>query len=159
MRGITSLVTLFGPLICSAEPLVTITCDPPQGVLQRYGVTDEDRIKTTHGVPAPHLIPPEPDGYKGKPIFIIDSNKQKLTTLWADLPKDEAREVPIINYSPLQITALDAHPGPNGVVILYTLYPKLGILLWAMQYTSPLTDAADQAIYFAKCEYSWSGKP
>jgi hypothetical protein len=153
-------LALLAPLVCSAEPLVTITCDPPKGVSQRYGITDEDRMKTAHGVPAPHLIPPEPDGYKGKPIFIVDSNKRKLTTLWADAqPNEEAREVPIIKYSPLQITALDAHPGPNGAVILYTFYPKLGILLWAMQYTPPLTDAADQSIFFAKCEYSWSGKP
>jgi len=55
------------PLVCSAGPLVTITCDPPKGVSQRYGVTDEDRKKAAGGVLAPHLIAPEPNGYTGRP--------------------------------------------------------------------------------------------
>jgi len=154
-----SFLMLFAPALCLADPLVTVTCDPPKGVSQHYGVTDEDRMKTAHGVPAPHLLPSEPDGYGHKPIFIIDSDKKKLTTLWADLPDEKAREVPIIRYSPLQITAIDAHPGPNGTIIVYTLYPKLGILLWTMQYTPPLTDGASQSIFFSKCEFAWSGTP
>ena len=153
-------LALLAPLLCSAEPLVTITCDPPKGVSQRYGVTDEDRMKTAHGVPAPHLIPPEPDGYNSKPIFLVDSSRTKLTMLWSNLKEGEkATDVPIIHYSLDIITAIQAHPGPNGAVFLYTFYPKLGILAWAMQYTPILADGASQSIFFAKCEYSWGGKP
>lgn len=160
MHRTLTTVLLLTPLACWAEPLLTIACDPPKGLSQRYGINDEDRMKTSSGAPAPHLLPAEADGYAGKPLFVIDSSKRKLTAVWSDMKEGEqAREVPIIEYSPTVVTALDAHPGNNGLVSLYSFYPKLGIMLWSLQYSPPLIDSASQSMLFAKCRYSWSGKP
>lgn len=159
MRTFLAVVLLVTPLVCSAGPLVTITCEQLRGTTQNYGVTPAEAIKAASDHkprPSNHLAAPLDDGFSGKPTFVVDSNRQKLTLVW---PPDAARELPVVRYSPLVITALDAHPGRDGVAMLYSFYPKLGIVFVAQHYLDTVGPYASQGAFFAKCEYSWSGEP
>ena len=177
MRIVLVGTVLLAPLVCTAEPLVTISCDSPKETTQEYGVRMSDRATDTPGhEPQNHLTAPEQDGYNARPTFVLDSNRKKLTMLWAesagekemrglskrlghDWKPDPAREIRVIDVSSDVITALDAHPGRNGIVALYSLYPKLGVLFLSQHYTYADGRNASQQAFFAKCEFSWSGKP
>jgi hypothetical protein len=179
MRNISpALILALVPLACSADPLVTITCAQPKGLSQYYGIAARDREKAAseHKQPENHLSEPDKDGFNAKPTFIVDSNRKKLTLLWAESAgetalrqwsknlgtqwdPDPARDLAVIAYSPLVITAMDAHPGPNGSVDLYSFYPKLGIVYMARHYLDIMGAEATQSAFSAKCEFTWSGKP
>ena len=51
-----------------AEPLVTITCDKPEGFSIAYEPTK------------PSVKGPTKDGYRGKPTFVIDANKKNMAS-------------------------------------------------------------------------------
>jgi hypothetical protein len=106
----------------------------------------------------------------------VDSSRTTLTLIWAetagekafrDLSKqlghdwepDPAREIPLISYSREVITAIDAHPGLNGAVAVYSFYPRLGVVFESMDYLDISGTDAVQSAFFAKCEFSWSGNP
>jgi hypothetical protein len=179
MRYVLIAVVLLAPLGCFAEPLVTITCGPPKGLTQRYGVTASEAMKAASDHkprPLDHLAAPINDDFNARPTFIVDSSRKKLTLIWAETAgeaamrefakehgtvtePDPAREVPVIAYSPIVITAMDAHPGKNGAVMLYSFYPKLGVLFVAQHYLDIEAAYAAQSAFFAKCQFSWSGNP
>src|SRR4030095_4514332 len=75
-----------------AEPLVTISCEKPEGVSMAYGVSLTDRMNASannqSGNIKPSLKGPTKDGYRGKPTFVIDSNKKSITISWTELPED-----------------------------------------------------------------------
>ena len=75
-----------------AEPLVTITCDKPDGFNIAYGISLTDRFNATaNSQPeptTPSLKGPTKDGYLGKPTFAINSNRKKITVIWTELPED-----------------------------------------------------------------------
>src|SRR4030095_363980 len=75
-----------------AEPLVTISCEKPEGVSMAYGVSPTDRINASansqSGKIEPRLKGPTKDGYRGKPTFVVDSNKKNITVSWTELPED-----------------------------------------------------------------------
>src|SRR5262249_5429574 len=57
-----------------AEPLVTISCDKPNGFSIAYGASFFDRVEAsqkTQPEPAPALKGPTKDGYSGTPTFVI----------------------------------------------------------------------------------------
>ncbi len=179
MRTVLVGVALLAPLVCSAEPLITINCEAPKGVSQDYGVPGAERVRaaTEHKPqPADHFTGPYQDGFTAKPTFIVDSSRKKLTLLWAEsagekalceLSKqlghkwepDPAREVRVIAHSPEFITAIDAHAGRNEGAVLYSFYPKLGVVFVAQHYLDINGSDAAQSAFFAKCEFSWSGTP
>lgn len=126
--------------------------------------------------PANHLSVAISDGFNSKPTFVVDSSRKKLTLVWADtageaatrefakehgteMKPEPARDVPVIAYSPIVITAMDAHPGKNGAVALYSLYPKLGVMFVAQHYLDINAADAVQSAFVAKCEFAWSGPP
>ena len=59
-----------------AEPLVTISCEKPEGVSMAYGVSLTDRMDASansqSGKIEPSLKGPTKDGYRGKPTFVIE---------------------------------------------------------------------------------------
>lgn len=63
-----------------AEPLVTISCEKPEGVSMAYGVSLADRMSAPAGGQLrkvePSLKGPTKDEYRGKPTFVIDSTKK-----------------------------------------------------------------------------------
>jgi hypothetical protein len=87
MRNVLAIVLLLAPLVCAAEPLVTIACELPKGLTQDYGVSGSERMKAASErkpPPADHLSGPIKDGFNAKPTFIVDSNRKKLTLIWAE---------------------------------------------------------------------------
>jgi hypothetical protein len=160
--------------VCIAEPLVTIACEAPKGQTENYGAI----TAATSGKPPPpnKLSVAVPDGFNAKPTFIVDSSRKQLTMIWNDTPAElamrdlaksqgikmqpePARQLPVIGFSPIVITALDSHPGKNGLVALYSFYPALGVMFVAQHYLDINAADAVQSSFVAKCEYSWSGTP
>jgi hypothetical protein len=75
----------------NAEPLVTISCDKPNGFNIAYGTSFGQRLEAEQKKqpePPPALTGPNKDGYVGTTSFIIDSNKERMTIIWAELPED-----------------------------------------------------------------------
>lgn len=145
---------------CVAGPLVTIRCDPPKGTSQTFGVTAAEKVQAVGGKsqPANHLSSAM-DGMNASPIFIVDEDGKRLTLIWSSTADEAAREIQVLNASPLVITALDSHPGFNGTVSLYSFYPKLGALFVSQHYLDISGGSAQQAAFFAKCDFVWTRKP
>src|SRR5262245_42166766 len=80
----------------AAEPLVTISCEKPDGINISYGGASlqesvEAREKN-QPEPPPTLKEPTKDGYAALPTFIIDSNKKKMTVIWSELREVRRQE-------------------------------------------------------------------
>ena len=74
-----------------ASPLVTISCEKPNGFNIEYGTTLSERVGARvnkQPQPPPTLRGPNEDGYSGKPTFIIDANRKDMTVIWSELPED-----------------------------------------------------------------------
>src|SRR5262245_5899819 len=65
-----------------AEPLVTISCEKPEGSSTTYGVPLKERLDAlAQEQPEPinpTLRGPTKNEYQGKPTFVIDSNQKKI---------------------------------------------------------------------------------
>ncbi len=76
----------------SAEPLVTITCDKPDGFTLEYGIPYSAHLEAAaNNQPEPTkpiLTGPTNDGYASKPTFVIDADRKKMTVIWNELPQD-----------------------------------------------------------------------
>ncbi len=165
MKKAVSLLTIAligGP--CVAGPLVTIRCDPPKGTTQTFGVPMAEKVQAAGGRSQPeNHLSSATDGMNASPSFIVDEDGKHLTLIWSTAAvtqhSDPAREIQVLNASPLVITALDSHPGLNGAVFLYSFYPKLGALFVSQHYLDINGGSAQQASLFAKCDFAWAGKP
>jgi hypothetical protein len=63
-----------------AEPLVTISCEKPNGISIKYGTSLLEHLeasKNNQPEPPPSLKEPTKDGYVATPTFIIDSNRKE----------------------------------------------------------------------------------
>src|SRR5262245_47212984 len=100
-----------------AEPLLTISCEKPEGVSMAYGVSLTERMNASpnsqSGKIEPSLKGPTKDGYRGKPTFVIDANKKNITVSWIELPEDaelqkQAKEAGLPQLPPV--------PAAEGIV-------------------------------------------
>src|SRR5262245_65534443 len=103
-----------------AEPLATISCEKPEGVSLAYGVSPTDRMNASSnsqsGKIEPSLKGPTKDGYRGKPTFVIDSNKKNITVAWTEFPEDpelqkQAKEAGLPQLPPV--------PAADGTVVQF----------------------------------------
>jgi hypothetical protein len=158
-----------------AEPLVTISCEKPEGVSMAYGVSPTDRINASansqSGKIEPRLKGPTKDGYRGKPTFVVDSNKKNITVSWTELPEDaelqkQAKEAGLPQLPPVpaaegivtqffteQISAVQVDPWS---IMTFSFFPKLGIAFISEQAIDLASKNTHQAALFAHCEFSWS---
>jgi hypothetical protein len=158
-----------------AEPLVTISCEKPEGVSIAYGVSLTDRMNASannqSGNIKPSLKGPTKDGYRGKPTFVIDSNKKSITISWTELPEDaqlqkQAKEAGLPQLPPVpaaegivtqffteQISAVQVDPWS---IMTFSFFPKLGIAFISQQAIDLASKNTHQAALFAHCEFSWS---
>jgi hypothetical protein len=68
----------------SAEPLVTISCDKPNGVSIAYGASLQERVEArekNQPEPPPTLKEPAKNGYAALPTFFLDSNRKNDSDL------------------------------------------------------------------------------
>jgi hypothetical protein len=149
MRLCLSVIAIF-ILTCiavskaQAEPLVTISCEKPNGFNISYGTTLMERLdarQRKQPEPPPALRGPNKDGYAGTPTFVVDSNKKKMIITWAELPEDvelrkKAKELNIPQLPPPAATeayvvlffddhiiAVNAEPWS---IMTYSFFPTLG---------------------------------
>jgi hypothetical protein len=77
---VVALASIATGAKANAEPLVTISCDKPNGFNIAYGTSLIERFEASQKnqpKPSPKLTGPNEDGYAGKPTFVIDSNRKK----------------------------------------------------------------------------------
>jgi hypothetical protein len=152
----------------AATSLLTVQCEAPKGVREKYGLgMAMDRKPNSQ----PTLQGPSPDGYQEKLTFLVDSTKKKLTVLWAEadvdrkdreeakkhglptLPPPHAEQFDIVSESPDVIVSISFSTYLYGTVT-YSLYPKLGAMFMSYQYLETDGKNAVQSLFFAKCEFS-----
>jgi hypothetical protein len=137
MRATVGSVLLLIPLVCSAEQQIRITCGTLKGTSQRY---------------TNHLSKPYSDHFAGKPVFAL--GESTITLTWKESAPEPPREIPLTSRSPAVITAIDAHPGRNGAVTVYSLFPKQGLVFVAQHYLNVTGEEATQSMFSAKCEFA-----
>ena len=158
-----------------AEPLVTISCEKPEGVSMAYGVLLTDRMNAAadsqSGKIEPSLKGPTKDGYRGKPTFVIDSNKKTITISWTQFPEDAelqlqakaaglpqvppapAGEGTVVQFFTELISAVQVDPWS---IMTFSFFPKLETAFISQQAISLASKNTHQAALFAHCEFSWS---
>jgi len=158
----------------TAEPLITISCKKPEGVSMAYGVSLDDRMNASASSQSkiePSLKGPAKDAYRGKPTFVIDSNKKNISISWTELPEDvglqkQARDaglpqlppVPVaegtvVQFSSEQISAVQTAPWS---IMTFSFFPNLGIAFISQQAINLASKNTHQVASFAHCEFSWS---
>jgi len=157
----------------SAEPLVTISCDKPNGVSITYGAPLQERVEArekNQPEPPPTLKEPTKNGYAALPTFFIDSNKKKMTVTWTKLPEDEAKKVAkerdlltippppateatVVLFTDDQISAIETD---LWSIMTYSFFPKIGTAFIGQQAMQPGTKSVMQIATFAHCQFSWT---
>jgi hypothetical protein len=172
--SITAIVLLTSPM-AKAEPLVTISCDKPNGFRIEYGTSPEERIEASQKnqpSPPPTLRGPNKDSYLGTPTFIIDSNKTKMTVVWSELPEDlesrkrakeldlpwlsptpPAAEASVVMFFPDQISAVQVEA---FLIMTYSFFPKLRTAFIGEQNIDSVYKNTTEIATFAHCEFSWT---
>ena len=154
------------------EPLVTISCDKPEGFNIAYGVSLTDASQNNQPGPTkPSLKGPTKDGYRGKPTFVIDSNKKNMTIGWTLLPEDaelkkQAKEaglpqlppVPtsdgvVVQFNKEHISAVQADPWS---IMTFSFFPTTGTAFISQQVIQLASKNTFQSASFAHCEFSWA---
>jgi hypothetical protein len=157
------------------EPLVTISCDKPEGFNIAYGVSLTERFSASQnnqpGPTKPSLKGPTKDGYRGKPTFVIDSNKKNMTIGWTLLPEDaeltkQAKEaglpqlppVPasdgvVVQFNKEHISAVQADPWS---IMTFSFFPTTGTAFISQQVIQLASKNTFQSASFAHCEFSWA---
>jgi hypothetical protein len=158
-----------------AEPLVTISCDKPEGFNIVYGVSLTERFNASQNnqqrPTEPSLKGPTKDGYSGKPTFVIDSNKKNMTIGWTKLPEDvelkkQAKEaglpqlppVPaadgvVVQFSKEHISAVQVDPWS---IMTFSFFPTLGTAFISQQIIQLASKNTVQLASFAHCEFLWA---
>src|SRR5262249_49839950 len=74
-----------------ADPLVTISCEKPEGVSMAYGVSLAERMNAPAGGQSgkvdPSLKGPTKDAYRRKPTFVMECDKKNVGMSWPELPE------------------------------------------------------------------------
>ena len=168
------LPLIYNASIVNAEPLVTISCEEPSGFNIAYGTTITERVaaeQKRQPEPPPTLRGPTEDGYSRKPTFVIDSDRKKVTVMWAESPHDveerklrkelnltpippaPATEATIVYFLPHQISAIEA--GPYSIMT-YSFFPTFGTVFIGEQFFDVAQTNTRQIATFAHCQFSWT---
>jgi hypothetical protein len=168
---LSTLAFFDASVMAGAEPILTISCDQPSGFNITYGNTLKERFEASEKKLPPPSLRSEKDGFLGKPIFILDSNKEKLTVTWAELPEDvelrkrakeynlptmpppPATDATVVLFFDEQISAIEV---AAWSIITYSFFPKLGTAFIGQQWMNPGSKDTTQMATFAHCEFSWT---
>jgi len=140
-----------------AEPLVTISCDKPEGSSMTYGISLTARVdaasKEQPEPTNPTLRGPTSNGYMGKPTFVIDSNRKTITIVWNEMsPPVLASDGVVVQFLPEQISAIQVNPWS---ITTFSFFPKMGTAFIGQQSMDLGFHNAMQLSTFARCEFSW----
>jgi hypothetical protein len=160
--------------VAAAEPLLTVSCEKPNGFSIAYGVDFTQRLDAemrNQPEPKPSLREVTRDGYAGKPSFIIDSNQKKMAIVWGELPEDAelrkkakemglpqlpvtpATEAVIVQFFDEQISAVLVNPWS---ITTYSLFPRKDAAFISQQSLDMGLKNAIQIAAYARCDFSWA---
>jgi hypothetical protein len=135
----------------AATPLLTVTCEAPQGVDMSYGSgllgLQEDRVETA-SVAYPDL----------HPTFVVEDDKPQrlLVTFRAQSARqgspepEPAIEAAILYNTDDQITAV----APRGEAVwMYSLFPKLGMGYFVTHNHIPFGYTSRSVATYAQCRF------
>ncbi len=161
MKRAAFIIVLLTSLRAAAEPpLVTITCDDPEGFLVVHG---QNLLRG----PGIHHEAETAERFGSKPTFILDPLRpKKLIVLWGSyIPPGVSRalvqaldlegkveEAEIVFHDERQITAIQLYEyGVNT----YTLYPRIdyGIFTKSGHWVTE-EQTASAWIYYGRCSFS-----
>lgn len=168
-------VLLWASVAAIADPLVTISCDKPEGSSIWYGISPFERVSAAidkRPPPAePKLQRNEKDAFAGKPTFIIDTNRKKITIIWNELPEDvRLRE----NAKTLGLPMSPPRPATDGDIVqfldeqisaiqlgmwsitTFSFFPKLETAFINQQAMHFGLENSAQTAAFARCDFSWT---
>ena len=154
----------ISPTRSHAGPLITSTCSVPKGFTRdtlaggryHYEQSEDNQLSTDSLRPI---------------TIVIDSDKKRLLIVWTGPTNVEAlaqqagvqiaparsQELRVSRFAADTITAIDVRE--TGGVSVYSLFPKLGVLLISEQYSdgtwTPNVDWARQSMFVAKCSVRW----
>ena len=157
-----------------AEPLVTISCEKPNGISIKYGTSLLEHLedsKNNQPEPPPSLKEPTKDGYLATPTFVIDSNRKEMIVIWAELPEDAvlrkkskelnlltippppATDATVVLFTDDQISAIEVDPWS---IMTYSFFPMLGTAFIGQQAAELGTKNTAELATFAHCQFSWA---
>ena len=143
-------MTLLIAVLAEAEPVLTVTCNPPQGTRFDYG---------TGLFGTGMKVETNKDGYRGvTPVFVIDDAKpNKMLVIWGETktlgPAAETRaaEAIIIYQTVDQIIAVESY---EVGAWLYSLYPQLGIGYFSRHSHQYKGTVSVGVIFYSLCKFS-----
>ena len=153
--GIVTVLLGLVPSVCSAASIqVTAECDALKGTGLGYGARPAERATSAdNATVASQLISPYETDIPGRNIFVIYESGETFTIRLLSRARTAGRDLMLIAHTGEVITALDVHPGRNGSITLYSLYPYLGVV-FASQHNLDLEGRkASEAMLSAKCTF------
>src|SRR5689334_6602639 len=148
----------------NADPLLTISCDPPKGTTVAYGVngTEYAESEVKHvPPPRPALRGPEPDGFSARFSLVVSPTGHEATVVWEDPngkeePHSESGTVLTLSEDRITIvtpqmpyaSVLSASP-----IRIFSFFPKFGSAFLAQQSWDLYHDTRQMALA-TRCRFS-----
>lgn len=156
--GIVTVLLVLAPSVCSAANVqITAECDALKGTRLDYGVRPAERGKSADvATVANHFAGPYDTDIVGRNVFVVYESGETFTIRLLSRTRSAGRDLMLIAHTGELITALDPHPGRNGSVTLYSLYPYLGVVFVSQHYLDIEGREASQAMLSAKCTFRFA---
>lgn len=158
--AIVTVVLVLVPSVCPAANIqVTAECDALRGTGLDYGVRPAERATSADSAAlANHFAGPFDTDVPGRNIFVIYESGETFTIRLLSRTRSAGRDLMLIAHTGEVITALDPHPGRNGSVTLYSLYPHLGVVFASQHHLDMEGREASEVMLSAKCTFRFGPK-
>lgn len=161
--SIVPVLLVLVPSICSAGIQVTAECDALKGTKIDYGMHPLEHWRaadnpTSDPTGGNHFAGPYDTDIAGRSIFVIYEVGETFTIRLLSHARSSGRDLMLIAHTGEVITALDPHPGRNGSVTLYSLYPHLGVLFASQHHFDIEGSEASEAMLSAMCTFRYGPK-
>lgn len=153
--GIVTVLLGLAASVCSAANVqVTAECDALRGTGLDYGARPAGpAASAVNAAVASHLPSPYETDIPGRNIFVIYESGETFTIRLLSHTRSAGRDLMLIAHTGEVITALDPHPGRNGSITLYSLYPYLGVVFASQHHLDIEGRKASEAMLSAKCTF------
>lgn len=158
--GIVTVLLGFLPSVCPAANIqVTAECDALKGTGLDYGARPAELAPSAvNAAVANHLPSPYETDIPGRNIFVIYESGETFTIRLLSHKRSAGRDLMLIAHTGEVITALDPHPGRNGSITLYSLYPYLGVVFASQHHLDIEGRKASEVMLSARCTFRF-GRP
>lgn len=152
--GIVTVLLGLVSSVCSAASIqVTAECDALRGTGLDYTRTAERATSADDATVANHAASPSETDIPGRNIFVIYESGETFTIRLLSRTRTAGRDLMLIAHTGELITALDVHPGRNGSITMYSLYPYLGVVFASQHRLDIEGRKASAAMLSGKCTF------